>query len=181
MIPRPEEASAMLADVDSVIARVKQSRIYHAASEILILWGILIAFGDLAIAAAPRLASWAWLALDALGVALTMARLSRLRRARRGLLRFVAAFALFAAFGFLWSQGFARLGPRELAAFWPTLFLFGYALAGLWFGAAFTAVGVALTILIVAGYFAAGDAFPLYLALVNGGGLILCGLAMRRA
>ena len=74
-----------------------------------------------------------------------------------------------------------KFGPRELDAFWPTLFEFGYALAGLWFGRAFTIIGVSLAALILAGYFWAGPAFDLYLAAVNGGGLILCGLWMRRA
>ena len=66
-------------------------------------------------------------------------------------------------------------------AFWPTLFLFGYALAGLWFGAAFSAIGVGLTALILAGYACSGAAFPLWAAAVSGGGFILCGLWMRRA
>jgi hypothetical protein len=61
-------------------------------------------------------------------------------------------------------------------AFWPTLFLFGYALAGLWFGAAFSAIGLGLTALILAGYVWSGAAFSLRLAVVCGGGFILCGL-----
>lgn len=177
-----DEARAMLVDVGAVVARVKQSRIYRAASELLILWGGLVAVGDILEAETPAFAKQGWLALNGLGLVVTVVWLARLRGCRRsGAVRFFAAFALFAAFGFLWSEGFARLGPRELAAFWPTVFLFGYALAGLWFGAAFTAIGLGLTALIVAGYFLAGDAFPLYLALVNGGGLALCGLGMRRA
>ncbi len=59
--------------------------------------------------------------------------------------------------------------------------MFVYALAGLWLGRAFTLIGVGLTALVLAGYFWAGEAFDLYLAAVNGGGLILCGLWMRRA
>ena len=55
-------------------------------------------------------------------------------------------------FGFVWSAAVGRFGPRELDAFWPTLFLFGYALAGLWFGAAFAALGLAFSALVVAGY-----------------------------
>jgi len=66
-------------------------------------------------------------------------------------------------------------------AFWPTLLLFGYALAGLWFGAAFSAIGLGLTALILMRYVWAGTAFALWLALVTGGGFILCGLWMRRA
>ena len=95
--------------------------------------------------------------------------------------RFLAAFALFVAFGLLWSVGFGRFGPRELDAFWPTLVLFGYALAGLWFGAAFAALGLTLSALVLAGYLWSGEGFNLWLAAVNGGGFILCGLWMRRA
>jgi hypothetical protein len=35
--------------------------------------------------------------------------------------------------------------------------------------------------IVVAGYFWSGEWFDLWLALVNGGGFVLCGLAMRRA
>jgi hypothetical protein len=73
------------------------------------------------------------------------------------------------------------MGPREEMAFWPTLFLFGYALAGLWFGAAFSAIGLGLTALILAGYFWSGEAFILWQAFVSGFGFMLCGLWMRRA
>ena len=34
-----DEAAAMLADVDSVVAKVKQSRIYRSAALIIMLWG----------------------------------------------------------------------------------------------------------------------------------------------
>ena len=94
---------------------------------------------------------------------------------------FLLAFALFYAFGWIWSHLIGRFGPREEMAFWPTLFMFGYALAGLWFGAAFSAIGLGLAALIVAGYFWAGDAFNLWQAAVTGVGFIACGLWMRRA
>jgi hypothetical protein len=178
----PDEAGAMLADVDAIVAKVKQSRIYARAGAIVILWGAIVVAGNLFSMAAPRSAGWGWLAADALGAAATFAML----RARPPLatmfpLRFLAAFALFVVFGFVWSEAIGRFGPRQLDAFWPTLFLFGYALAGLWFGAVFAALGLALSALIVAGYFWAGEWFHLWLALVNGGGFILCGLWMRRA
>ena len=66
-------------------------------------------------------------------------------------------------------------------AFWPTLFLFGYAVAGLWFGAAFTTIGIGLTALTLAAYFWSGAPFSLCMAVITGGGFILCGLWMRRA
>jgi hypothetical protein len=40
------------------------------------------------------------------------------------------AFCLFYAFGWVWANFLRGFGPREQMAFWPTLFLFGYALAG---------------------------------------------------
>ena len=53
-------------------------------------------------------------------------------------------------------------------------------MAGLWFGAIFIAIGLAVTALTLVGYFFIGAAFPLWMAFVNGGGLILGGLWMRR-
>jgi hypothetical protein len=93
----------------------------------------------------------------------------------------MAAFVLLVGFGFTWSTLLGRFGPHERDAFWPSLFLFGYALLGFWLGRTFTVIGVGLTVFIMIGYFWAGNAFDLYLAVVNGGGLVLCGLWMRRA
>jgi hypothetical protein len=74
----------------------------------------------------------------------------------------------------------ARL-PRELGAFWPIYFMLFYCLAGLWFGRAFISIGLGITALILIGYFfVGGAAFLLWMAAVNGGGLILGGLWMRR-
>ncbi len=178
----PNEAGAMLADVEAIVARVKQSSIYRRSSAILMLWGAIVVAGNLFALAAPRWAGVGWLVADAFGAAATFAMLrGRTPRAARFPSRFLAAFALFVVFGLTWSVAIGRFGPRQLDAFWPTLFLFGYALAGLWFGAVFAALGLALSALVVAGYLWSGEWFDLWLALVNGGGLVLCGLWMRRA
>ncbi len=120
--------------------------------------------------------------VDAVGVAGTIFLLRRGGGpAARFPLRALAAFALFYVFGWIWADLLGRLAPRQEMAFWPTLFLFGYAVAGLWLGWVFTGVGLGLTALILAGYFWSGAAFPLWLAIVTGGGFIICGLWMRRA
>ena len=182
MTIRSDEAAAMLADVDSVVAKVKQSRIYRSAALIIILWGVVNLVRDALIALAPAWVGPRWFVIDALGVIGTIAILSRTAVAGARLpLRTLAAFLLFYAFGWIWANFLGGFGPREQMAFWPTLFLFGYALAGLWFGTAFSAIGLGLTALILAGYVWSGAAFPLWLALVTGGGFILCGLWMRRA
>ena len=182
MTIRSDEAAAMLADVDGVVAKVKQSRIYRSAALIIMLWGVINVVRDGAIAIAPMWFGPRWFFIDAIGVAGTIAILSRTAVAGARLpLRTLAAFLLFYAFGWIWANLLGDFAPRQQMAFWPTLFLFGYALAGLWFGAAFSAIGLGLTALILAGYLWSGAAFPLWLAVVTGFGFILCGLWMRRA
>jgi len=95
--------------------------------------------------------------------------------------RMAAAFIMFFAFGLLSSLVFFLFGPRELGAFWPIYFMLFYCLAGLWFGRAFIAIGLGIIALTLIGYFfVGGGAFLLWMAAVNGGGLILGGLWMRR-
>ena len=177
-----DEAAAMLADVEGVVARVKQSRLYRNAALIIILWGAVDLVRDLLIAVEPAWFAPRWFLADAVGVVGTIALL-RFGPAPGGRfpLRILAAFALFYAFGWIWSQLLGQFGPREEMAFWPTLFLFGYTLIGLWFGLAFSAIGLGLTALIVVGYVWSGDAFLLWQAFVTGFGFMLCGLWMRRA
>jgi hypothetical protein len=56
-----------------------------------------------------------------------------------------------------------------------------YRIAGLWFGGAFIAIGLGISALTLIGYFfATGGTFLLRMAAINGGGLILGGLWMRR-
>jgi hypothetical protein len=92
-----------------------------------------------------------------------------------------AAFCLFYALGWIWATLLGEFGPRQQMAFWPTLFLFGYALAGLWFGVAFSGIGLRLAALIFAAYVWSGAAFSLWMAALTAGGFALWGLWMRRA
>jgi hypothetical protein len=177
-----EEASAALAEVDGIVARVKQSRVYRRAGDIFILWGALQFARRGLFWAFPKLAASGWIVVDLVGVGLTLLLLrDAFRQKRRAPLRLIATFALFYGFGWIWADVIGDLGPRQAAAFWPTLFQFGYAVAGLWFGAAFLAIGLGATTLTVAAYLWAGDAYWLALTIVNGGALIVAGLWMRRA
>jgi hypothetical protein len=177
---RSDEAASMLADVETVVARVRQSRIYRNAALIIILWGVVNLARDTLIALEPEWFGPRWFLADAVGLAGTLALL-RLESASAGRfpLRVFGAFALFYAFGWIWSHLLGHFGPREAMAFWPTLFLFGCALAGLWFGAAFSTIGLGLTAVIVASYIWSGDAFPILQAGVTSFGFMLCGLWMR--
>jgi len=116
--------------------------------------------------------------LWALGVGAVKSR----RMNVRGLdLRMVAAFALFFAFGILWSIVLGHFTPRQLGVFWPTYFMMIYTIVGLWVGPAFVAIGLGITALTLIGYFFVGAWFDLWMAVFNGGGLILGGLWMRRS
>ena len=54
-------------------------------------------------------------------------------------------------------------------------------MVGLWVGYAFVAIGLGISALTLIGYFFVGYWFPLWMAVVNGGGLVLGGLWMRRS
>jgi hypothetical protein len=179
----PSEAAAALQDIESIAKQVKQSSWYRLTSSIMMVWGLLAALGYVASQLAPDSWPLIWLTVDGIGIIGTVALKAQAARGSgqafdaRGLI----AILLFFCFGLLWTRLLGRFGARESGAFWPTLFMFGYAVAGLWFGRALVVVGLAITALIVAGYLWVGSWFDLYLALVAGGGLILCGLWMRWA
>jgi hypothetical protein len=176
------QADADLASIADVVARVKQSRIYRVAGAIAVMWGFAQFVQYAAALAAPAEAGWSWMAVDAVAVALTVLMLRRAGAGGgAGMRRALAAFALFYAFGFVWSGLIGHFSGREQAAFWHTLFLFGYCLAGLWFGVGFLALGACLALLVIAVYLYAGPWFWLAITLVTGFGYILCGLWMRRA
>jgi len=180
----PKEAAQALNDIENIVQRVRQSRIYDISSQIMIAAGVLVLAGNLANFAAPRQASVIWITVNVLTVA-SAAALSTMGGRMPGVqtfdFRVLAAFLLFYGFGFLCSVVLGHFGPRELGAFWAIYFMLFYSMAGLWFGHAFTAMGLAIIALTLIGYFfVEGGAFLLWMAAVNGGGLILSGLWMRR-
>ena len=178
-----EQAASALSDIDSIVRRVRQSRIYNLASLMLIMWGVLVFAGYVLNFLSPRNGAMIWIALDVAGIAGSFA-ISRYDYARDGIrtfdLRMLAAFLLFIAFG-MFCSWLGHFTPRQLGAFWPVYFMLVYIIAGLWFGYAFVAIGLAITALTLTGYFLAGEWFDLWMAFVDGGGLILGGLWMRRS
>ena len=178
------EATEALADIKRIADRVRQSRFYNLASLILILWGALVFAGYVLSYMLPRHAGTVWIAIDLLGVIGSVA-ISLLIHQKSGARTFdgrvAAALACFFAFGLFWSVGMAHFGPREMNAFWATFFMLPYTIAGLWLGWAFVAIGLGITALTLIGYYWSGPYFELWMAAVNGGGLMLGGLWMRRS
>jgi len=179
----PKEAASALSDIDAIVQRVRRSQIYQVGSLMLVLWGVLVFAGNIASFLWPRAAGYIWIGVNATGVVGSFAVGAFVSR-RMSLpgfdVRMVAAFLLFFAFGILWSIALGHFTPRQLGVFWPTYFMMVYTIVGLWVGAAFVAIGLGITTLTMIGYFFSGDVFDLWMAVVNGGGLILGGLWMRR-
>jgi len=180
----PREAEQALSDIKDIVERLRQSYIYDISSQILIAAGVLVLAGNVANFLVPRYAAVIWISVNVLNVAVAAA-LSTMGGSRTGVqafdFRVLAGFLMFYAFGLLCCDVLGHFGPRELGAFWSIYFMLFYCLAGLWFGRAFIAMGLSIIVLTLVGYFfVEGAAFLLWMAAVNGGGLILAGLWMRR-
>ena len=177
------EASESLADINDMVGRVRQSRIYDLASQMMVMWGVLVFAGYLVTYFVPRYAFIGWLAVYVVGIP-GWAWLSFANKPRLGVrtfgLKFFLAFVIFFAFG-VFCNVLGHFGPRQISTFWPIYFMAMYSIAGLWFGYAFIAIGLSVTALTLVGYFYLGGAFDLWMAFVNGGGLLLGGLWMRRS
>src|SRR6476620_4042668 len=96
------EASAALADIDDIVGRVRQSRIYNLASQMMIMWGVLVFAGYLVTYLVPRYAFYGWTAVYVVGIA-GWALLSTSIQSQSGVrtfgVKFLLAFAMLFAFG----------------------------------------------------------------------------------
>jgi hypothetical protein len=178
-----KEASAALADIDDIVQRVRQSRLYEMASLAAIWWGVLVFAGNVATWLWPNFGATIWITVNVTGV-IGLFVIGVYMRSHSGVqsfdFRIFVMFVLFFAFGVFCVSILGHFNAREQGAFWPVYFMLFYAMAGLWFGYAFVAIGLAITALTLIGFFYIGEAFPLWMAFVNGGGLIVGGLWMRR-
>ena len=68
MIDR-QQASDALSDINEIVRRVRQSRIYNLASLIMIMWGVLAVAGYLQTYLLPRSAGYGWVWIYVVGIA----------------------------------------------------------------------------------------------------------------
>lgn len=182
MTIQPDQAAAALAEIDDTVARLRQSQFYQHSSFFLLLWGPIVALSYVVTQFAPQYAGKTWLAGSLLGAfaSTIIASLARSGARRSFDPRPISAYAVFIGFGVA-LVGLGHYGPREIGAFWTLYFMTAYTMAGFWLGRAYVLIGAAVALLTMLGYAFAGPWFALWMALVNGGGLILGGLWMRRA
>lgn len=177
-----DEAAASLSDIASVERRTREAVVYARSSAVLILWGVLCVLGYGFQYFRPHEARPAWITVGILGFVGTFVSGHWRRSHHRSTITQPLLYAQLALVGYglillvlLWP-----VAPRQLSAFWPTLIMLGFVLMGLWLGRFFILCGLAVTALTLAGYFWSGAWFPLWMTVVNGGGLLAGGLWLRR-
>lgn len=179
----PQEAANALRDIDHTQQHSGQIYHYQKSSPHLFLWGVIWIAGYAVTYARPR---WylLWIFLIVIGVlgSFWVGHHGQAKGSQRALgWRYAATF--IAIFLFVTAL-FAILPPQsglQIDAFFPLLIAIWYVLLGIWTRAARIALlGLALGLLTVAGYFWLQHYFPLWMAGVGGGALILGGFWLRR-
>jgi hypothetical protein len=176
------DASASLNEIDAVQKKTREVLIYSGSSISLLIWGGLVTCGYVFTHFAPGQAGPVWLLVFVIGLASGFGIRAWRARTKTNVwdARIHYALIVMVCFGAYWATLISPARYREIAAFWPTLFMFGYVIAGFWVGKFFTYCGVIVTALTIVGYFWLGPWFYLWMAAVSGGGMIAGGLWLRR-
>lgn len=178
-----KEAKASLRDIARAEQRTRETLAYARAGSYLILWGVVTSAAYVATYANPHEGGAIWIVAIIAGL-LGMAAINFLAKPDDGGrvwdLRLALSLAAIIGFGLVWTQILPGFGPRETNAFWPTLYMLGYVIAGIWIGRAFSFIGIAVTLLVLLGYVHFGEFDTLWYALVEGAALVGGGLWLRR-
>jgi hypothetical protein len=182
----PEEAAEALKEVGEARERVALMKRYRHAAPFLILWGAIWAVADALCDFFPQHVALIWNTLAPLGVVLS-AILGQRAQATRGSdavphygLRW--ALTILSVFGYFTAAQaiLAPSDPLQVTAWISTFFALAYMLTGIWIGWRIFAVGSAVALLILFGYFGLPAHQFLWIGLVSGGALIAGGLWLRK-
>jgi hypothetical protein len=186
----PHEAADALRDIAAVETRSRQVYGYQQASPHLILWGVLWMVGYGLTAFWPTRGAAVWIAIVAIGLMSGfLIELSNTARRRAPVLAGSAtvrhrwAFPGIALATLVFIAAtlvvMAPVSGRQIGAFIPLVVAFGYVLRGIWGGLRFIVAGVAIAVLVTAGFVLLPAQFELWMAAVGGGALILAGFWFR--
>ncbi len=183
----PDEAALSLREVDAIEQRSRELHIYRNSAPHCLIWGAVwvICYGTTALA--PAYANYVWWTLPNIGWLSSCAVgyfQGKHRSRRKGSWRYGALMVIILltalAIGAVVALPLRPLSYAKLGALYPLIFSAVYAGFGLWIGIRYIALGAFVAAATLFGYFVLYEHFPLWMAIVGGGSLILCGLWMRR-
>lgn len=178
-----KQASEPLNDSADTVRPARRSQIYLVSGVVLLMWGVLPFADDIAAWFWPRYGLYFWFAVYAAStvglIALSAYHLSK-NRIRVFDSHNLLTFLLIAAFG-IFCCYFGKFTLRQQTVFWPIYITLSGMMAGVRFGHGFLVIGATIIALTLIGYFSIpGTSLLPWMAAVNGGGLIVGGLWMRR-
>jgi len=178
-----DAAAQALGEIDAARSRVFEAKGYANASPYLIIWGAVWMFADLAVQFAPaRPAGYAWPIAIALGVIASIAAGFIQPKASNSTAMWRMILTWFVVAGFFVSLFLVIpvISGIEVHSIFGIVFGFLYMGVGLWMGWRMFALGAALAVLTLIGFYEVRAWYGLYMGLVSGGALILGGLWLRK-
>ncbi|GIX17249.1 MAG: hypothetical protein KatS3mg119_1435 [Rhodothalassiaceae bacterium] len=184
---RPEgEAAGDPAAVLAEITRIEElSRRLHGYAEgapHMLLWGAIWVVANLSDQFLPALGGLAWPVLvlaGTLGSTVLGARRSGRAKAAAAARWLASAVAVAAGLSLIMTI-LPPDDPAQVNAAISLAVATAYALLGIWRGPVFLLLGIVIAAAVMAGWFLAREVFPLVMALVGGGALILGGWLLMR-
>ncbi len=178
----PQDAAAALSDIAQAERRSATLYNYRQGSPHLILWGVLWAAGYGLTFLWPAYAQTIWAIVVPAGIAggFVIFRMARTGAQHSSGWRYGAIAAILFMYFFATFFVMAPVSGRQVGAFVPLFVAAAYGMGSLWLGPRYAFAGAAVAALTLAGFVFLGAYFPLWMAGVGGGALILAGFWLRR-
>jgi hypothetical protein len=176
----PSEAEQALREISNMERHSASSYEYRTASPHLLVWGVIWMVGYGLTFFRPAW-SLVWPALTMAGLALSVwLGWKERRRAQPFDWRYRATLLAVVLFTVALLAILSPKTPAQVGAFIPMLVALFYSLVGIWtYGVRMLVTGIVLAVLTVCGYVWVREIFPLWMAAVGGGALILGGIWLR--
>jgi hypothetical protein len=177
-----DEAAQALGEIEAARSRVWETKSYGYAAPFLIIWGLVWMAADVTLQFEPK---WTltWPIAALLGTVASVVAGMYLPRPKgdrvRGWRNMGVALVVVGFFIALLNVIPITSGA-EIHSIFGLVFGFLYMGAGLWMGWRLFALGAALAVLTLIGFFAVHAWYALYMGLVSGGALVLGGLWLRK-
>ncbi len=184
MVISRDEAEAALSEIERTAIRREALHSYRFAGPILMLWGVIWAFGYIAMGLLP-VQQWGliWLPLDFVGIGATilMSRTTPGGPKGPGAWRTLAGILVIGAFSGAIYGVFQPASAAPYLAFPGLLTGMIYGIFGIWRMTRYIWIGGAVFAATLVGFFCFPTWFAFWMAAAGGGGLILAGLWLQKA